>query len=203
MRGLGGVSHRLSGQAAILWNMKFDKDGKRFASGVPVLGAEGAMGQGLRSAQGQHLSGRFGCYTGSARRRPTSGARTRRCTRAPTPIGRYQNGKRTLGMGLPADGIDWQVVAAWANVCEANAWSIFGVLYEPGDRWANLKDICFAGGAEPVAGGKLTFRYSAPVVALDTVTAERPDRRNPLGDRDAVVPRPDQHRDPEIPQPGA
>ena len=36
-----GSNHRLSGQAAILWNMKFDKDGKRFASGVPVLGAEG------------------------------------------------------------------------------------------------------------------------------------------------------------------
>ena len=27
-------------------------------------------------------------------------------------------------------------------------------------------------GAEPIAGGKLTFRYSAPVVALDTVTAD-------------------------------
>src|SRR5690606_10323355 len=55
-------------------------------------------------------------------------------------------------------------------------WTMFGVLYEgvgTGEaerRWANLKDICLAGGAEPVPGGKLSFRYSAPVVALDTIT---------------------------------
>ncbi len=84
--------------------------------------------------------------------------------------GRYQNGVRTMGMGLAADAIDWAVIAAWANVCEANDWTMFGVVYEPGDRWANLKDICFAGGAEPVALGQLTFRYRAPTTALDTIT---------------------------------
>lgn len=84
--------------------------------------------------------------------------------------GRYQNGKRVMGMGLAKDAIDWAVIAAWANVCEANGWSMFGVVYEPGDRWANLKDICFAGGADPVALGQLTFRYRAPTVALDTIT---------------------------------
>lgn len=36
-----GPSSRLSGLAAILWNMRFDKKGKRFASGVPMLGAHG------------------------------------------------------------------------------------------------------------------------------------------------------------------
>jgi hypothetical protein len=44
------------------------------------------------------------------------------------------------------------------------------VLFEPGDRWANLKDICAAGGAEPIPGAVLSFRYMAPAVALDTIT---------------------------------
>jgi hypothetical protein len=164
-----GSSYKLSGQAAILWNLKFDRDGKRFASGVPVLGAEGRWvkvydprkDSTFPGGSGAHRLGNEATYEWSEN--PALHAGT-------YAFGRYQNGKRTIGMGLPADGIDWQVIAAWANVCDANSWTMFGVVYEPGDRWANLKDICFAGGGEPVAGGKLTFRYSAPVVALDTIT---------------------------------
>lgn len=163
---------KLSGQAAIGWSLKFDKDGKRFANGIPPLGA---YGQWVKvydprkdstqpGGSGSHRLGNEATYEYSAN--PALHAGT-------YAYGRYQNGKRTIGMGLPADGIDWAVIAAWANVCTANGWNnFFGVVYEPGDRWANLKDICFAGGAEPVAGGKLTFKYSAPVVALDTVTID-------------------------------
>src|SRR3546814_14499585 len=81
-------------------------------------------------------------------------------------------GKRTFGIGLPADGIDWPIVAAWANVCEANGWTISGVCFEPGDRSQNLIDICAAGSGEPVPGGILSFKYDAPAVALDTITEE-------------------------------
>lgn len=164
-----GTNYKLSGNAAIGWSLKFDKDGKRFASGVPVLGAYGqwvkVYDPRLDSTQpggsGAHRLGNEATYEYSDN--PALHAGT-------YAFGRYQNGKRVLGVGLPANGIDWAVVAAWANVCEANAWTMFGVVYEPGDRWANLKDICFAGGAEPVNGGKLSFRYSAPTVALDTIT---------------------------------
>src|SRR3546814_7099198 len=75
-------------------------------------------------------------------------------------------------IGLPADGIDWAVVAAWANVCETNGWTISGVCFEPGDRSQNLIDICAAGSGEPVPGGILSFKYDAPAVALDTITEE-------------------------------
>ncbi|MBX7459563.1 fibronectin type III domain-containing protein [Qipengyuania huizhouensis] len=166
-----GASAKLSGQAAILYNLKFDKDGKRFASGVPLLGAYGQwvkvydprLDDTQPGGVGAHRLGDETTYEYSAN--PALHAGT-------YAYGRYQNGKRTIGMGLPADGIDWATVAAWANVCDANGWTIFLPVFEPGDRWANLKDICFAGGAEPVAGGKLTFKYSAPVVALDTITAD-------------------------------
>ena len=166
------AAHKLSGQAAIGWSFKFDKKGKRYASGLPLFGAYGQWVKVYDPRKdgtqpggvGSHRIGDETTYEYSAN--PALHAGT-------YALGRYQNGKRTIGMGLPADGIDWAVIAAWANVCEVNGWeNFFGVVYEPGDRWANLKDICFAGGAEPVPGGKLTFKYSAPTVALDTVTID-------------------------------
>lgn len=165
-------SSKLSGQAAIGWSALFDKDGKRFA-GVDLRSSIGAYGQWVKvydprkdstfpGGSGSHRLGDEITYEYSAN--PALHAGT-------YAYGRYQNGKRTMGMGLAADAIDWAVIAAWANTCEANNWlNFFGVVYEPGDRWANLKDICFAGGAEPVALGQLTFRYRAPTVALDTIT---------------------------------
>src|SRR5690606_21783594 len=164
-----GSDYKLSGQAAIGWSFKFDKEGKVFASGLPL---QGAIGQWVKAydprkdstqpgGSGAHRLGNESTYEYTANPALHAGMYA---------YGRYQNGKRTIGMGLPADGIEWAVVSAWANVCEANNWTMFGVVYEPGDRWANLKDICFAGGAEPVAGGKLSFKYAAPVIALDTVT---------------------------------
>lgn len=161
---------KLSGQAAIGWSLKFDKDGKRFAGGLPVMGAYGQWvkvydprkDSTFPGGSGSHRIDDETTYEYSAN--PALHAGT-------YAYGRYQNGKRVMGMGLAADAIDWAVIAAWANVCEANGWeNFFGVVYEPGDRWANLKDICFAGGADPVALGQLTFRYRAPTVALDTIT---------------------------------
>lgn len=167
-----GSSSKLSGQAAIGWSALFDKDGKRFA-GVDLRSSIGAYGQWVKvydprkdstfpGGSGSHRLGDETTYEYSANAALHAGTYA---------YGRYQNGKRTMGMGLAADAIDWPVIAAWANVVEANGWeNFFGVVYEPGDRWANLKDICFAGGAEPVALGQLTFRYRAPTVALDTIT---------------------------------
>jgi hypothetical protein len=164
-----GAIHKLSGQAAIAWNYKFDKTGKVYAAGLPQTGAliEGAkvydprLDDTFPGGVGAHRLGTESTYEYSGN--PALHAGT-------YAYGRYQNGKRVLGIGLPADGIDWEVVAAWANTCDTNGWTISGVAFEPGDKGQNLIDICAAGGAEPVPGGTLSFRYHAPVVALDTVT---------------------------------
>jgi hypothetical protein len=164
-----GSSYKLSGQAAIAWNYKFDKRGEKFASGLPQTGAliEGAkvydprLDSTFPGGSGSHVLGDEATYTYSEN--PALHA-------AMYAYGRYQNGKRVLGIGLPADGIDWQVVAAWANVCDANGWTVSGVAFEPGDKGQNLIDICAAGGGEPVPGGTLGFRYHAPAVALDDLT---------------------------------
>jgi hypothetical protein len=163
------ASSKQSGQAAILWNLKFDKKGKRFASGVPRLGAYGQwvkaydprLDSTFLGGSGSHRLGNEATYTWTEN--PALHAGT-------YAYGRYQNGKRVMGAGLRA--IDWGVVAAWANVCDANDWIIFGPVYEPGNRWENLKDIAAAGGAIPVvsSGGLLSFKYWAPQVSLDTIT---------------------------------
>lgn len=78
------------------------------------------------------------------------------------------------------DTIDWAAVVSWANLCEDNGWTLFGVAWEGGagadlmaQRVSNLRDICAAGGGDFVfAAGKLSFTWSAPRVALDTFTDE-------------------------------
>jgi hypothetical protein len=165
------ASSKLSGEAAILWNLKFDKKGKRFASGVPQIGA---YGQWVK-AYDPRLDDTFPGGVGDHR---IDDETTWEWTENPAlhfgtyAYGRYQNGKRTFGCGLT--NIDWGVIAAWANVCESNGWTIFGVIYEPGNRWENLKDIATAGGAIPVvsSGGLLSAKYWAPQVALDTITID-------------------------------
>lgn len=165
------TAHKLSGLAAIGWSFLFDEDGARFANGIDAIAAYGKWvkvydprkDSTQPGGSGSHRLGDETTYEWSEN--PALHAGT-------YAFGRYQNGKRVFGIGMPADGIDWQVVAAWANTCDDNEWTIFGVIYEPGDRWTNLKDICYAGGAEPVPGGVLTFKYAAPKVPLDTITVD-------------------------------
>jgi hypothetical protein len=163
------ASSKLSGQAAILWNLKFDKKGKRFASGVPQIGAYGQWVKAYDPRLDSTAPGGSGAHR-------VDDETTWEWTENPAlhfgtyAYGRHQNGVRTIGCGLTS--IDWGVIAAWANVCEANNWTIFGVVYEPGNRWENLKDIAAAGGGVPVvsSGGMLSVKYWAPQVALDTIT---------------------------------
>lgn len=176
-----GASSKLSGQAAILWNLKFDKDGKRFASGLPNLGA---VWQGVKVYDPREDS----TYPGGSGAQRIDDEATWEYSDNPAlhavayAYGRYQNGKKVFGIGQPAEGIDLARFAAWANVCEANGWRISGTIYEPGDRWANLKDIMAAGGAEPVVtGGVLSVRYRAPQVALATIT------ENDIADDDLTI----------------
>lgn len=161
---------KLSGCAAIGWNFRFDKDGKRFAAGVPIMGAYGKWvkvydprkDSTFPGGSGSHRLGMESTYEWSENPALHFGTYA---------SGRYQNGKKVMGVGLPAQSIDWVKIAAWANVCEANAWTIFGRVFEPGDRWGNLRDIAIAGGAEPVfSGAVLSVKYQAPAVSLGTIT---------------------------------
>lgn len=77
-----------------------------------------------------------------------------------------------------------------ANVCDDNGWTCNGVIFEPGDKWANLKSILQAGGAEPCfRNGRLGLRINAPRVSLDTITVDD------LADGENVFPAMQSYRD--------
>jgi hypothetical protein len=173
---------KLSGQAAIGWNLLFDKDGKRFASGLPALGA---VWQGVKvydPVQDSTYPGGSGpCRIDDESTWVYAAAPGETMPAGENPAlhaisyayGRLQNGKKVFGIGQPVEGIDLARMVAWRNTCVANNWRVAGTIYEPGDRWANLKDIMAAGCAEPVVtGGVLSVRYRAPQVSLATVTED-------------------------------
>jgi hypothetical protein len=113
-----GASYKLSGQAAIGWNLKFDKKGKKFAGGVPLLGAYGQwvkvydprLDSTFPGGSGSHRLGNEATYAWS--QNPALHAGT-------YAYGRYQNGKlvmggRSLGQHLRSERMDdlWPRVRA-------------------------------------------------------------------------------------------
>ncbi|WP_052761966.1 hypothetical protein [Aurantiacibacter luteus] len=167
-----GAAYKLSGQAAIGWQHKFDKDAKRYANGLPVRGAyakwvkvyDPRKDDTFPGGVGAHRLGNESTYEWSEN--PALHAGT-------YAFGRYQNGQRVFGMGLPKEAIDFEAIAAWASDCEANGWTLYGVIYEPGDRWANLREICIAGGGEPLPlNTGIGFHWDRPRVVLDTITED-------------------------------
>ncbi|AOF96474.1 phage tail family protein [Sphingobium sp. RAC03] len=183
-------AHKLSSKAAVLWNALFDKDGKRYASGFP---ASGAVWQGVL-AYDPRKDSTYPGGSGSHRWADPSDTAafdaakaTWEWTECPGlhalkyAMGSWERDrtnpasvyKRVFGVGLPLDGIIVQDFVTLANVCDANGWTVGGVLYEPGDRWANLKRILVAGAAETLwRGCKMGVRYNAPRVSLYTLTPD-------------------------------
>lgn len=169
------AASKLSGKAAIAWSLRFDKNGKVFASGAPQTGA---VWRGVRCWD-PRLDSAWPGGSGSCRRDdPTTWPWTR-CPGLHAlkyALGTYHQGQKVFGIGMPIDGLIVDDFLHLANVCDANAWFCDGMIFEPGPpgiKWTNLKDILAAGGAEPVfLGGRLGVMVSAPRIALDTVTAD-------------------------------
>lgn len=165
-----GDEYKLSGHAAGGFSLLFDKEGERFASGQPQFGIKW---QGVMAYNARLDSTRPG---GSGPQRindeTTWGYSENPADHAVTyAYGRYQNGKKVFGVDLGDAAIDLAGPMAWANMCDANGWKVGGTIYEPGDKWDNLKRICQAGGGEPVlSGGLLRWRWHRPHVSLRTIT---------------------------------
>jgi hypothetical protein len=162
-------AHKLSGFFGVKYTLKFDKKGKVWQAGVPQFGV---IADGVR-AYDPRLDSTFPGGSGAQR---INNEATWAFTKNPAlhalaySYGRYQNGKKVFGVDLGASAIDLASVATWANVCAANGWEANGTIYEPGDKWNNLKLICEAGGGVPVPGARLRFDYNAAGVSVDTIT---------------------------------
>lgn len=171
-----GATAKLSGKAHLLWSFKFDKKGKRLASGIPNLGA---VWDGVKVYDPRLDS----TYPGGSGAHRINDETTWAFSRNPGlhgltyTIGRYDAGKKIFGIGQPVTGIDLAQWVAFANVCDANGWQAGGTIFEAVSddaeiRWENLKNICAAGGAVPVnASGKIGVSFNAPGVSLATITA--------------------------------
>lgn len=183
-----GTNARLSGKAAIAWNALFDKDGKVFSGGFPQVGS---VWRGVK-AYDPRKDSTFPGGMGSHRWADPSDTAAFDAARAtweyttspgllalrnalgtwerdePTG-GRY---RKVFGAGIPIDGLIVEDFVHLANVCDANGWHVGGRIFEPGNRWDNLKRILAAGGAEPAwRCGRLGVKVQAPRIALDTITA--------------------------------
>ncbi len=182
-----GASAKISGGTHALWSLKWDSKNGKFTAGVPQLGIRGLGAL----TYDPRLDSTYPGGSGAHRWAPPSDRAAHDAALAthsyqPNPalyglryaLGIWERDRTdaesdyqlTFGIGLPWDAVIVEDFVDWANVCDLNGWEISGVIYEPGDRWANLKRICEAGGAEPVwKGGRLGVKVNAPRVALDTI----------------------------------
>lgn len=165
-----GSDYKLSGMAAIGFSFQWSKKGRRFAGGaLPVIGA---IWQGVK-VYDPRLDSTYPGGSGSHRidDETTWGHDGNVALNALAyAYGRYVNGVKIIGVDLGEASIDLANIVAWANLCDANGWQANGTIYEPGDKWNNLKKIAQAGGAQPVlAGGVLSFDFAAPRIALASI----------------------------------
>jgi len=171
------TSSRLSGCAHVGLNFKFDREGKVFASGLPIYTAlcEGEKVYDPRQ-DSTYPGGSGACRAGVESTYVYS--RNPACHAVTYALGRFQNGLRVFGLGQPVDTLDMAAIVDWANDCDANAWTVNMILTEGGtganlreQRVRNLDDLCAAGGARWYqAGGLLSFDWHRPRIALATLT---------------------------------
>jgi hypothetical protein len=171
------TSSRLSGCAHVGLNFQFDRDGKVFASGLPIYTAlcEGEKVYDPRQ-DSTYPGGSGACRAGVESTYVYN--RNPACHAVTYALGRFQNGRRVFGLGQPVDTLDMAAIVDWANDCDANEWTVNMILTEGGtganlreQRVRNLDDLCAAGGARWYqAGGLLSFDWHRPRLALATLT---------------------------------
>jgi len=171
-----GASYRLSGKAAGIFSLRWDKDQRKFQGGLPdltgtikgVLAYDPRRDSTYPGGDGPNRLGDETTYTYSTN--PSAHAITYLYGRYVTVDG---SPVRIFGVGLPASGIDMEAFVDWANVCDANGWEVNGRIFEPADKFNNFRLILEAGGARPAHNlGKISVSYDAPKISLATFTQE-------------------------------
>lgn len=167
------ANHKLSGIAHALWDLRFDPKGNMFGAGVPepewvgkwVKVYDPRKDSTYPGGSGAHRALNEATYEWSAN--PALHALT-------WALGRWQNGKRTLGIGAPVANIRVADFVEAANVADANAWKCGGVEWSTDSKWSVMKRMLQAGGAEPtMTGAMIGCRVNTPRVSIATVTAAK------------------------------
>lgn len=166
------AAHKLSGYAAGVWTVKFDPKGKVYASGTPEFGVVGKWAK----VYDPRLDSTFPGGSGSCRALVESTyvwSENGALQGLTWALGRWQNGKRALGVGIPVADIDVQSFVDAANNADANSWKCGAVIDASGDKWNNLRVILQSAGAEPIdLGGLLSCRFDSAKVSLTTIGSD-------------------------------
>ena len=174
-------TYKLSGFAAYRVTMKFDKDGERYAAGVPQWGVvfKGVKVYDPRldsTYPGGSGACRFGdeatfVYSENPALHALTYARGRYIEKSAAGA-TLNRQSRSSAVASRATRSNWRSSFELANLCDANVWKVGGLIYEaPGSsKWDNLKRILQAAAAEPVwSGGKLGVKISAPRTPVVTI----------------------------------
>ena len=171
--GVSDASFKLSGYAAATLVFKFDvKAGKKWSTGIPKTGG---VWNGVKvydpRQDSTYPGGAGACRAldettyvgGAAAENPWLHALT-------FALGRFQNGRRVLGVGQKPASINMATFVDAANVADANGWKCGGVVYSIDDKWDVLRQLAQAGGGQCVRlGAQLSAYVNSPKVALATV----------------------------------
>jgi hypothetical protein len=163
--------HKLSGYAAAMWTLRFDaKKQKYYQNGTPkpVWVIRGVKVYDPR---------RDSTYPGGSG--PCRALDESTYVYSENPylhgltwcLGRWQNGKRVMGLGAPLMGLDVAAYVEGANIADFHGWKVGGVAYSTDNKWDTLVNILQAGMGEPLAlGARISCFVNAPKVSLDRVT---------------------------------
>ncbi|OAH36977.1 hypothetical protein AX777_18230 [Sphingobium yanoikuyae] len=163
------TSHKLSGITHAMWCLRYNKQGEMYGAGAP----EPAWIGNWVKVYDPRLDSTYPGGSGSCRAlvestyvwsdNPGLHALT-------WALGRWQNGKRTCGIGAPVANIRVAEFVECANVCEANGWKVGGVEWTTDSKWDTLKRILQAGGAIPTQTGAMVgCLVSTPRTAIATI----------------------------------
>lgn len=164
-------AHKLSGMAHSLWMLRYDSKGVNFQAGVPEpewIGRwtkcyDPRLDSTYPGGSGPHRALNESTYTWT--RNPALQGLT-------WALGRWQNGKRTLGIGAPVANIRVSDFVEAANVADANNWTSGGFNYSTDSKWNVLKAMLQAGGAIPTqTGAMIGCLVSTPRVSITTISS--------------------------------
>jgi len=164
-----GATYKLSSLAAAGLILVADVDnGKVFASGTPKMTHQV---RGVKVYDPRLDSTNGGSGSQRALNETTYAYNDNPwCHHATFALGRWVNGVRVIGAGLPVESIDWPSHIEAANVSAMNAWGVSGRIMSTDRKWDVLKSIAQAGGGYPIpSGAKLACLVNTPRVSLETI----------------------------------
>ncbi|TCM17200.1 hypothetical protein EDF56_106316 [Novosphingobium sp. PhB165] len=162
-------AHKLSGITHAMWCLRYNKEGDMFGAGAPepawigkwVKVYDPRKDSTYPGGSGSHRALNESTYEWSDN--PGLHALT-------WALGRWENGKRTCGIGAPVSTIRVVEFVECANICDANAWKMGGVEWTTDSKWDTLKRILQAGGAMPTqTGAMIGCRVNTPRTAIATI----------------------------------